>query len=235
MNKKGFMFVETIMVITILTTSLIMIYVSFSRVLINEKRRVAFDDTAYIYRTYFIEDYLVSLNLYDYINKYLNNTSKRIIVLNTTDTSLYNLYENGTENKEEANRQLFSSLLFNTLNTLNVNKIYITYYNVNDLKSCTTKSGKTTNASSRCSKETIDALNNMSTNAILYLKTLAGTDDGYRLIVEYQENTVDYTRSQTPNGSTCQTGYTLDRSTSKCYKNVTKYYYNSVKLFIRGA
>ena len=35
MNKKGFMFVETIMVMTILTTSLITIYITFSRVLIN--------------------------------------------------------------------------------------------------------------------------------------------------------------------------------------------------------
>ena len=57
MNKKGFMFVETIMVMTILTTSLITIYITFSRVLINEKRRAMFDDTSYLYRTYLLEDY----------------------------------------------------------------------------------------------------------------------------------------------------------------------------------
>lgn len=70
MNKKGFMFVETIMVMTILTTSLITIYITFSRVLINEKRRAMFDDTSYLYRTYLLEDYLVSLNL----NNYIKNT-----------------------------------------------------------------------------------------------------------------------------------------------------------------
>ena len=69
MNKKGFMFVETIMVMTILTTSLITIYITFSRVLINEKRRAMFDDTSYLYRTYLLEDYLVSLNLNNYIKK----------------------------------------------------------------------------------------------------------------------------------------------------------------------
>ena len=88
MNKKGFMFVETIMVMTILTTSLITIYITFSRVLINEKRRAMFDDTSYLYRTYLLEDYLVSLNLNNYIKKYLVDAGKKIIVFNAEDGSL---------------------------------------------------------------------------------------------------------------------------------------------------
>ena len=53
-TKKGFMFVETIMVMTILTTTLLSIYITFSRVLLNEKRMAMFYDTSYIYRTYLI-------------------------------------------------------------------------------------------------------------------------------------------------------------------------------------
>ena len=98
MNKKGFMFVETIMVMTILTTSLITIYITFSRVLINEKRRAMFDDTSYLYRTYLLEDYLVSLNLNNYIKKYLVDAGKKIIVFNAEDGSLYNIYEYGSRN-----------------------------------------------------------------------------------------------------------------------------------------
>jgi len=208
MNKKGFMFVETIMVITILTSSLIMIYVSFSRVLTNEKRRVAFDDTAYIYRTYYIESYLVSLNLDQYIEQNLEKNNSKIIVFNAEDSSLYNLYnDDGSRNEQEFARQQFSNKIFNSSDTgisiLNVSRMYITYYNVNDLKACTNKSGKVT-----CDSSSVADLNNMSTNAILYLRTLSGTDSGYRLIVEYFEN--------------------IEGSTKK------KYYYNSVKLITRG-
>lgn len=212
MNKKGFMFVETIMVITILTSSLIMIYVSFSRVLTNEKRRVAFDDTAYIYRTYYIESYLVSLNLDQYIEEKLEKNNSKIIVLNPEDSLLYNLYNaDGSRNEQEFSRQQFSNKILNnntseetdSPNALNVSRIYITYYNVNDLKACTNKSGKVT-----CDSASMKDLNNMSTSAILYLRTLSGTDSGYRLIVEYVEN--------------------IEGSNKK------KYYYNSVKLVTRG-
>jgi len=203
MNKKGFMFVETIMVITILTSSLIMIYVSFSRVLTSEKRRAAFDDTAYIYHTYYIENFLVSLNLDQYIEKYLVNNGNKIITINPEDNSLYNLYNtDGTENVQEKAKQQFAAKIFNE--SLNVSRIYITYYDVSELKACTNTNGKST-----CSSNSVSALNNMSTNAILYLRTLSGTDSGYRLIVEYAESISDSTQK--------------------------KYYYNSVKLVTRGA
>ena len=77
-NRKGFMFVETIMVMTILTTSLLTIYITFSRVLLNEKRRAMFDDTSYLYRTYLIEDYLASLNISRYIKTYLVDANQKI-------------------------------------------------------------------------------------------------------------------------------------------------------------
>ena len=53
MNKKGFVFTETIVAIVILTSALLLIYTSFNNVLQSEKIRVDYDDVAYIYRTYF--------------------------------------------------------------------------------------------------------------------------------------------------------------------------------------
>ena len=127
MNKKGFMFVETIMVMTILTTSLITIYITFSRVLINEKRRAMFDDTSYLYRTYLLEDYLVSLNLNNYIKKYLVDAGKKIIVFNAEDGSLYNIYEYGSRNDKEAGKQAFSNkVISNGADYLQISRIYIT-------------------------------------------------------------------------------------------------------------
>ena len=228
MNKKGFMFVETIMVMTILTTSLITIYITFSRVLINEKRRAMFDDTSYLYRTYLLEDYLVSLNLNNYIKKYLVDAGKKIIVFNAEDGSLYNIYEYGSRNDKEAGKQAFSNkVISNGDDYLQISRIYITYYNVNDLKQCLTKSNKnscTNNAS-------MEALNNMSTNAILYLKTLSGTDDGYRLIVEYQEEYIDYNKKGKLKDGNCTNGYVKENNT--CYRKVTENYYNSTKLYAK--
>src|SRR5574344_2256543 len=71
MKNRGFVFVETIVVIAILTVSLLTIYLTFTNVLENEKRRATFDDTAYIYKTYYIEDFLVSLYMDKFINTYL--------------------------------------------------------------------------------------------------------------------------------------------------------------------
>lgn len=225
MNKKGFMFVETIMVMTILTTSLITIYITFSRVLINEKRRAMFDDTGYLYRTYLLQDYLVSLNLNDYLKKYLVDTGKKIIVFNAEESSLYNLYENGSRNDREAGKQAFSNkVISNGTDYLQISKIYITYYNVNDLKQCLTKSNKNS-----CDDPSMEALNNMSTNAILYIKTLSGTSNGYRLIVEYQESYIDHNKKSKLKNGSCPNGYVKEGTT--CYRKVTKNYYNTTRLY----
>ena len=141
-NRKGFMFVETIMVMTILTTSLLTIYITFSRVLLNEKRRAMFDDTSYLYRTYLIEDYLASLNISKYIKTYLVDANQKIVRFNPLDSILYTLTVNNQEDPIEKNKEVFSSKTLSrstSQNDLNVVNMYITYYNVNDLKQCINK------------------------------------------------------------------------------------------------
>ena len=195
-NRKGFMFVETIMVMTILTTSLLTIYITFSRVLLNEKRRAMFDDTSYLYRTYLIEDYLVSLNISKYIKTYLVDANQKIVRFNPLDSILYTLTVNNQEDPIEKNKEVFSSKTLSrstSQNDLNVVNMYITYYNVNDLKQCINKKGR-----NDCKNTTtMENLNNIqNTNAYLYIRTLSGTDDGYRLIVEYQDTYTDYSKSR---------------------------------------
>ena len=56
-NNKGFVFIETIITIVILTAALLYIYSNFTNILIKEKTRVHYDDVAYIYRTHFIKEY----------------------------------------------------------------------------------------------------------------------------------------------------------------------------------
>ena len=59
-NKKGFIFVETMIVITILSVALIMLYRGFSTGISHEQRRIEQDHTLYIYRTHYIADFLRS-------------------------------------------------------------------------------------------------------------------------------------------------------------------------------
>ncbi|MGN1379837.1 MAG: hypothetical protein ACI4XR_05580 [Bacilli bacterium] len=59
MNNKGFVFIETIIVTVVLTTTLIFLYSNFSKNLNNEKKRLYYDDIAYVYKTIYIRDALL--------------------------------------------------------------------------------------------------------------------------------------------------------------------------------
>ena len=100
--------------------------------------------------------------------------------------------------------------------------------NINeDLKQCINKKGR-----NDCKNTTtMENLNNIqNTNAYLYIRTLSGTDDGYRLIVEYQDTYTDYSKSRNKQkDGTCPNHYILENN--KCYRQVTKSYFNNVKLY----
>ena len=52
MNKKGFVFMETIITIVILSSSLLLIYSSFKNLIVKQKSRIYYDDVVYTYRTW---------------------------------------------------------------------------------------------------------------------------------------------------------------------------------------
>jgi len=56
-NKKGFIFVETIVVIAILSIALIFTYRAFHNVTNLSQRRSKWDDSVYLYRTYYIAEF----------------------------------------------------------------------------------------------------------------------------------------------------------------------------------
>ena len=232
-NKKGFMFVETIMVMTILTTILLTIFITFSRVLLSEKRRAMFDDTSYLYRTYLIEDYLNSLDISNYIKTYLVDANRKIVLLRPDNSFLYDASKLTIEGSIEKEKMIFSSKVLSTTSgqsVLNIANMYITYYNVNDLKECISKTGKNI-CQGNTSME--DLYNLQNTNIYYYLKTLSGTGDGYRLIVEYQDSYIDYKKSKNlDKDGSCPNNYVKSKDKDKeiCYRQVTKSYFNSVKL-----
>ena len=58
--KKGFVFIETIIVITVLTVGLMSIYANYSKILANTKEFNTFDTTEYNYKTYYLKKLFLS-------------------------------------------------------------------------------------------------------------------------------------------------------------------------------
>lgn len=235
MNKKGFVFVETIIVVTVLASSLLMVYGTFTTILSSEKRRVMFDDPAYIYRTYYLENFLVSLNMDQYVSKHLSKTDpekQKIIEVDCHDISLYNVVnaEAGLNEGEKAKQRFCEQVIKGSTSGMNLEHVFITFYDISDFKSCTTKTGKISN-SAAC-KDYSDALKNINVNMIYYIRTLTGTGQGYRIIVEYKETELDKSNAKNPVNGDCGSNYQLDGN--KCYRTITKNYFNNVRMVIRG-
>ena len=55
MNNKGFVFIETIIVICVLTISLMSLYANYNKIISNTKELNTFDTTEYNYKTYFLK------------------------------------------------------------------------------------------------------------------------------------------------------------------------------------
>lgn len=169
--KKGFILVETIVVITFLATSLLIIYSSFNGILVNEKRRMYYDDPIYLYRTYYILDLLQSNNVFNYIEDTLadNDADNYPLLLEVScnNTAVF---------KPGSDAQILCESIVNT-KYLEVEHIYFTYYDLGPLTACKNSTGET------CDRN--ESLRGLSTNAVNYLNTLTGTGDGYRIIIEF--------------------------------------------------
>lgn len=132
MNRKGFVFTETIVAIVILTSALLLIYTSFNNVLQSEKTRVDYDDVAYIYRTYYIKKVLDSLNINSITESLKNDNNKYFMTIGKETNLLFN--------NNESNRILFEKILTD----FDVKQIIILKKNdISNLKKC--KSADTNN------------------------------------------------------------------------------------------
>lgn len=61
--KRGFALLETMIVITFLSVSLLMLYTTFTNMIRNGKKNILYDDVAHIYQAYFVKEYLMKENL----------------------------------------------------------------------------------------------------------------------------------------------------------------------------
>lgn len=168
MNKKGFVFIETIVVVVVLLTSLLYLYSTYTALSINEKKRITYDDVAYLYRTYSIKKYFVSQRL-DRLASNMDQTvpSKFMVSFGCKSRDLFDSYTKEAGFCESA------------LEDLNVKNVYFTYYDLSFLHDCDNNS-----IDGMCS-----VLSMVDTSVGDYMKTLGGKgESGYRIIVEFEDD-----------------------------------------------
>lgn len=165
-NKKGFVFIETIVTIVVLAAALLYVYSSFNSILIKEKTRVNYDDIAYIYRSYYIKDYFLGSKLTQVL-KTINSDNPMVIIGCE--------YEGLVSEIEGCNK---------IVSDFNITNIAVSTGDLTYLKNCNDDSNK-------CSY-----LKNFSRKELEYLKTLGNlinkNDEGnlenkYIMIFEYIE------------------------------------------------
>ena len=103
-NKKGFVFVETIVVCSVLSVSLVMIYAAFVALIQNQKIRNKYDQAVYNYRVYNIAKALYS----DYTSGNCTDNFETVEETNLKNAfnyeSLYFVSANGVKNNPISNK-----------------------------------------------------------------------------------------------------------------------------------
>ncbi len=179
MKKNGFVFVETIISIVILTSSLLLLYTSFSKILQSEKTRVYYDDESYIYRTEYLKNKINDLNLNALTRRLEGNDNIYFLTIGMDTEDLFLNYE------EEA--EFMNSLLENfevkQMILLKTNKI-------DNLKNCSVKCSE--NKDCLEYENCNDLYLKLSDEFINYLKTIyVETSTPYILGVEYETCNLD--------------------------------------------
>ena len=164
--KKGFIFVETMVCIAFLSSVLLTVYASFTNVLDNAKARLMYDDPVYLYRTYFILNFLEENGLNEYINEKFSAQAN-----NTSYITEFGCSSVGVGLNETTSEKAFCEKIFQN-GQWEVNHVFIMPYNVNRVVSCVNNDDITSGASANCRRNF--ALKNLSFPAINYLYSLDG-------------------------------------------------------------
>ena len=165
-RKKGFVFIETIVVSAILTVSLLMVFSSFNGIVIQENTRLKYNDPTFMYRTF-------------YLQRFFKNTRLDLIGANLSLTGSINVMENFNCNSGGLFTGLYDNqaICESMLSDFHVRNIYLTYNDLSFVQNCNSSTGP------------CEVLNQDRSEMAGYLKTIGGQGkSGYRLIVEFSEN-----------------------------------------------
>lgn len=166
MKNKGFVFIETIVTVLVLSTSLLYLYNSYNNIIDKEETRVYYDDVAYIYKTNYIKRFLEENANIEYVK---SEAFKKSYV-----TSIGNAFDNFF-NEAQLEENMNNSLE-NILNNFRVNQMFLVKRNYID--EC---DGSET--SDECYFNATDNAYNLTN----YIKSINDTKHDYYLVVEYSE------------------------------------------------
>ena len=107
MNKKGFVLIETIVVILVLCVLLIMLYGGYMNVITSVQKKSHYDNTEYIYKTTLVKDYLLEINT--------NIETETIITI--------------CQGKDRCLERFTDNYMKELINQMHINSIYITNWN----------------------------------------------------------------------------------------------------------
>jgi len=120
--KRGFALLETLIVITFLTVSLLLLYGTFTNMLNNSKKNILYDNASNIYKAYYTKEYLNLGNL-----KYIETDNIREITCDILNMSGCEVLIKKLEiskmyiaryDLKDYDKSIFSSSLNNYLDTL---------------------------------------------------------------------------------------------------------------------
>lgn len=204
-DKNGFVFVETMVVVVALVTLLILLYSSYSGIISLERRRARYDDPAFIYKTYTISKFLISLKddannsiIKNKMNE-MNSKQNQFILISTDDEDLFNEEYNSGANTRRKN---YFSQLYNLLHVQSItliNERQINYIKSNQ-------------------KESL-----VSTDLYNYLISipLTGNLNQYYFIIMYAEKV---------NGNECDPNQLINGSSSTKTEQSCTFYYANLKI-----
>lgn len=195
MNKKGFIFVETIIVIGVMLGSLMVIYSLYINTKADDNKRLRYDDPAKVYQTFYIKKYLESFDLSEIVSNITVN--EPVLYIYSSNKQIFGA---------DAGRE--SEFLQKIFNTLHITKIIIMKYDIPYLVSCDTGSGFYSKYKSLCS----------DSGLIEYLRTLdndSTSNNDYRMIIVYES---DKEGNGCSNNVNCYKYYTSVKMSGELYE-----------------
>ena len=162
MKKNGFTFIETIVTVVVLSTSLLYLYNSYSSIINDEEKRLYYDDVSYIYRTNYVRRFLEEYSNIESLKLSFNNT-----YVVTIGYDYYGLFSD--------NNLAMNESLAKIINNFNINQMLIIKSDM--FNKCLD------NNNYLCK----NSLGNVSYNMKKYINTLSDTTYNYYLVIEYAE------------------------------------------------
>ena len=96
MKKKGFVFIETIITIVFLAAALLVLYSSYRNAITEEKSKVYYDDISYLYRNYYLADFLINKTEISKV-KETAFQEKYVVKIEELENNLYSEYQKNAE------------------------------------------------------------------------------------------------------------------------------------------